>query len=181
MIYYIKEEKEISRDDVTTIRDLIKYIRQQYRKWKNKKKDQNNQNNKTYDDTPPKNIELIPFSSQEKSDIDKNIKSIVRKFNSDPNIKKRMKLSLQKYEEAWKEQIPYAPLGCKIFEPESSDVELWYDLTPSTKYQYGQVYNTAYFEIRCDIAKELNKQLDYVIADGDFGDGDEGIIIIVKR
>ena len=71
--------------------------------------------------------------------------------------------------------------GCELYD-ESTDTEILYDLSPTDDSNIDvQYYNSALMSIRSEIAKELNSVLDYVSASGNYGDGDEGLIQILKK
>lgn len=138
---------------------------------------------KKYDkNDPPPEREQILISDQTRQEITRKLKSIVTKFNTDKTLVDasmeilRKEFSDKDIENGWWDG-KYHKLGCKLFD-DWDDYYLPYDLSPTDTGKYDhQSYNSAMWDVRKAICKELDKVLpDGLSSNANYGDGDEGII-----
>ena len=188
MIYTIKKDninEAGGKPEYTnaTIFDIPKIVKNEYNKYKKKKQEQNKKTTNTSSSQTPK---LIAFTSEEKREITKSIKAIVRKYNTDPKLKQKMIDMLNhhcKYESAdkWGWDGKFHRLTCELFS-DSDDYFLHYSIQVNGNRDLDiQTFNVATVDLRIDICKELENQISYIKANGDYGDGDEGIVEITKN
>lgn len=147
----------------------IKYINEFFFKKKKKQSDQKDKDQKK-----------IEIPDDLKKNIDKLLKDIVRKYNTDKQLiddsMKELEEYFEDFSDGWDNK--YHKMGCDLLE--SDKYYLSYDLSPSDSGNYDvQSYNSALIDVRRSICKELNNHLARNIkATADNGDGDEGIIEI---
>ena len=184
MIYTIKKDninEAGGKPEYTnaTIFDIPKIVKNEYNKYKKKKQEQNKKTTNTSSLQTPK---LIAFTSEEEREITKSIKAIVRKYNTDPKLKRLIMDTLTEYfppnTEKWDGK--FHRLTCELF-PDSDRYELMYSIQADEKAKIDfQSFNTAMIGVRGNIGDDLKNEFSYISVDDDYGDGDEGIIVVTK-
>lgn len=145
-------------------------------------------NNKTKKKFSTKSPTFLEITNDDIKVIEAELKKIVKKYNSDSEIKKNIEKDLSKYYdemelEGYEDRSHFTkfhPFVCKLFERNKSDII--YEICNE-----GQEYRCAITGYISDIGNELETILknNSISADGiifsiDNGDGDEGCIYIDK-